>query len=129
MSAGDAGTEGAGSPMPPAHHAAPSGTSDAAARSVAPRTPTQRQRVLAAILAAGTHGLTDDEGERQTGIRPQTYTPRRGELVKAGRVIATGRRRRTRRQFTATVWIAAEFAEATEPAAHAPERPRAGGTP
>lgn len=96
---------------PPAHHNAPKGTSDEAARRIAPVAPNQRGRVLAAITEAGTHGLTDDEGERITKMLPQSYTPRRGELVRLGLVVNSGRKRPTASGCPAAVWIAAEYAE------------------
>lgn len=96
------------SPLPPAHRNAPPGTSDAAARWVAPFTGTMRERVYAYIAACGSNGATDDEGETALGIRPQSYTPRRGELVNAGRVVDSGRRRPTASGSPAAVWIAVE---------------------
>ena len=95
-------------PEPPAHRHAPHGTSEVAARMVRHRTPNQRARVLAAIRAAGPSGLTDDEGERQTGLRPQSYTPRRGELVAAGLVRDSGKRRPTASGCPAAVWLAVD---------------------
>lgn len=95
-------------PTPPAHHNAPPGTSDAAARSIAPLTGTLRERVLAFIRDRGPDGATDDEGEQALDLRPQTYTPRRGELVQLGCVIDSGRRRPTASGRSAAVWIVPE---------------------
>lgn len=103
-------TDARRSPLPPAHHNAPPGTSDAAARWVAPFTPNMRERVYAFILDRGQDGATDDEGEAALGIKPQSYTPRRGELVADGRVVDSGRRRKTTSGTPAAVWIAAERA-------------------
>ncbi len=100
---------------PPAHRNAPPGTSDEAARMAKPRAARDRARILAAIREAGPHGLTDDEGEARLGIIPQTYTPRRGELVKAGLVVASGKRRKTTRGCPAAAWIASEYAEGVTP--------------
>lgn len=97
--------------FPPARHDGPE-TSHQAARKVAPRTPTMRERVLACIVAAGSRGLTDAEGERVSGMRSQSWTPRRGELVKQGRVIDSGERRTTESGCEAIVWVAVEHAKA-----------------
>lgn len=96
---------------PPAHHNAPPGTSEVAARSVRGFTGAQRARVLAFIASRGPHGATDDEGESALGIKPQTYTPRRGELVKAGFVVDSGVRRPTASGRPAAVWIVRRHAE------------------
>ncbi len=91
---------------PPARRNAPPGTSDVAANRIAGHTRNLRARVLAFIIAQGPHGATDDEGETALGIKPQTYTPRRGELVKLGLVRDSGRRRPTPSGRPAAVWIA-----------------------
>ena len=97
-------------PPLPAHHNAPAGTSEAAAWSMTPHAPRVRERILELIRAAGPRGVIDDDGEAALSIKPQTYTPRRGELVTAGLVVDSGRRRRTESGRTAAVWIAAEHA-------------------
>jgi hypothetical protein len=66
-----------------------------------------RERVLTHIHAAGPLGSTDEEGARALGMRMQTYTPRRGELVRDGRVRDSGIRRRTKAGRWAIVWVAA----------------------
>ncbi len=93
-------------PAPPYRKNAPPGTSDAAARMIAGHTPTLRHRILELIRARGEHGLTDDEGEAALGIIPQTYTPRRGELVRLGLVRDSGERRATQTGRPAAVWVA-----------------------
>ncbi|MEO1584199.1 MAG: hypothetical protein AAFR96_06465 [Planctomycetota bacterium] len=100
-----------GDPQPPAHRHAPHGTSEVAARMIRHRAPGQRARVLAAIRAAGSEGLTDDEGERQTGLKPQSYTPRRNELAKAGLIRDTGTRRPTESGRPAAVWVTTDDGE------------------
>ncbi len=103
-------------PLPPAHHNAPPGTSDAAARWIAPYTGPMRERVYAFIRDRGPLGATDDEGEATLGMKPQSYTPRRGELAKAGRIVMTGDKRPTASGCKAAVWIASEHAEpSTDP--------------
>ena len=91
--------------VPPAHHNAPAGTSEVAAERIAGHAKTLRARVLAYIIGQGAHGVTDDEGEAALGIKPQTYTPRRGELVAQGLVVDSGRRRKTTSGRPAAVWI------------------------
>lgn len=91
---------------PPAHHNAPPGTSSVAADRIAGHARTLRAAVLRFIVAQGPHGATDDEGEAALGIKPQTYTPRRGELVALGLVVDSGRRRNTSSDRPAAVWIA-----------------------
>jgi hypothetical protein len=103
----------AGLPLiPPAHHNAPVGTSSVAADRIAGHAKHLRSRVLAFIVEQGAHGATDDEGEAVLGIKCQTYTPRRGELVKLRLVVDSGRRRNTASGRPAAVWIAATLAHA-----------------
>jgi hypothetical protein len=71
-----------------------------------------RGRVLAFIMAKGADGATDDEGESELGIKPQTYTPRRGELVAMGLVVDSGVRRATGSGCRAVVWVVAHHARA-----------------
>tara|TARA_R110002111_G_scaffold240492_1_gene302150 strand:- start:160 stop:570 length:411 start_codon:yes stop_codon:yes gene_type:complete len=91
---------------PPSHHNAPEGTSEVAAARIATFSPNQRERVFEAILSAGARGLTDEEGETITGIKTQSYTPRRGELVSGRLIRDTGERRKTQSGCTAAVWVA-----------------------
>lgn len=113
---------------PPAPHNAPAGTSSIAARRIAGHTPKLRARVLAYIVGRGADGATDDEGEAALGIKPQTYTPRRGELVALGLVVDSTRRRKTGSGRPAAVWIAATFATAG-PVASGDARGPEGGKP
>ncbi len=91
---------------PPARHNAPAGTSHVAADRIAGHAKDLRARVLAYIIAQGPHGATDDEGETALAIKPQTYTPRRGELVGLGMVRDSERRRPTASGRPAAVWVA-----------------------
>ncbi|MFZ2874575.1 MAG: hypothetical protein WAZ94_08840 [Phycisphaerales bacterium] len=90
---------------PPARHNAPPGTSGVAADRIAGHAKDLRARVLAFIVGQGPHGVTDDEGETALGIKCQTYTPRRGELVALGLVVDSGRRRNTASGRPAAVWV------------------------
>ncbi len=95
---------------PPARHNAPSGTSGVAADRIAGHAKDLRARVLAFIVEQGPHGATDDEGEAALGIKPQTYTPRRGELVALRLVVDSGRRRNTASGRPAAVWVTTNHA-------------------
>jgi hypothetical protein len=103
---------------PPAHHNAPAGTSGVAADRIARHAKDLRARVLAFIVEQGPHGATDDEGEAVLGIKPQTYTPRRGELVRLRLVVDSGRRRNTASGRPAAVWVTPN---------HAPPAPKPEG--
>lgn len=92
---------------PPAHHAAPFGTSSVAAKQAAPRCPSARSRLLKEFERAGSYGLTDEEGESALDLKSQSYTPRRRELVQLGLVIDSGQRRHTTSGRPAAVWILA----------------------
>lgn len=96
--------------IPPARRNAPVGTSDVAAGRIAEYANILRTRVFAFIVQQGPHGATDDEGEAALGIKPQTYTPRRGELVALGLVVDSGRRRDTASGRPAAVWVTPEHA-------------------
>jgi len=96
-------------PAPPARRTAPETTHEAARR-IRGHAPTLRRRVLAAIREAGACGLTDAEGQAATGITPQSYGPRRGELAKLGEVADSGRRRKTPSGRRAIVWTTPEHA-------------------
>ncbi len=99
---------------PPARHNAPAGTSGVAAGRIAGHAKDLRARVLAFIVEQGPHGATDDEGEAVLGIKPQTYTPRRGELVALRLVVDSGRRRNTASGRPAAVWVTPNHAPKPE---------------
>jgi hypothetical protein len=81
-------------------------TSIAAYRNLGPESRTQAARILALIIEVGAHGLTDEEGGIALGIKPQSYTPRRGELTDAGLVRDSGRKRPTSSGCGAIIWVA-----------------------
>lgn len=64
-----------------------------------------REKVFNLIAARGPYGCTDDEVEVLLGMRHQTVSARRRELVLANRVIDSGIRRTTRSGRTAIVWL------------------------
>lgn len=81
-------------------------TSRAARLAVAPRTGTQRERVLRYLLA---NPATDEAIETALGL---SHTPRRLELVEGGWVEDSGQRRPTTRKTNAVVWRATDRARA-----------------
>lgn len=88
---------------PPAEPLDLAGTSRAAADSALANSSAMRSKVLGAIRTAGA-GMTDDEVERALGLRHQTASARRRELVLLGLVRDSGRRRRTSSGRMAAVW-------------------------
>lgn len=81
-----------------------SDTSREAAEKAAPRAMTDSQRVLALFQKWPAIGFTDEELIRFTGMNPSTARPRRIDLVKAGLVRDSGRRRKTLSGSWAVVW-------------------------
>jgi hypothetical protein len=73
-------------------HTDPTTSHDAGA-DVAPRTGTQRWRLLKAIAAAGDAGLTNEEAAELTGIALRSSGPRLAELKHGGWIAATGKTR------------------------------------
>lgn len=89
-------------------------TSALAADAIEPQKLTLRDRVHAALCAArdaGEIGLTDDEIEVVTGLKHQTASARRRELVLLSQVVDSGERRKTRSGRLATVWRVVEVNE------------------
>ena len=91
-------------PPLPAHNGRP--TSRAAAESMRDSARTLRAKVLWHLVAVGPVGATDEEIQRALDMNANTERPRRIELVEAGRVISSGRTRKTNAGRTATVWVA-----------------------
>ena len=87
-------------------------TSHDAADRVGQRLSITQARVLAALIAAGSRGLTDDELDNAAtfeDLRPTTARKRRTELARAGLVVPSGTRDRQ------IVWVAVR--PGTHPAA------------
>lgn len=99
---------------PPARHNAPAGTSSVAADRIAGHAYTLRARFLAFIVEQGQHGATYDEREAVLGIKSQTYTPRRGELVSLGLAVDSVRRRNSASGRPAAVWVTTNQASKPE---------------
>lgn len=100
--------------QPPSHRNAPTGTSTVAAEAIRGQAAHLRALVLAEITRRGEAGATDEEVQAALGMQGNTQRPRRGELVAAGLVVDSGRRRPTRSGKPAAVWVAAEFARAAQ---------------
>jgi hypothetical protein len=81
-------------------------TSRDAAYFNAPRRGTQRERVIAALLACQYTGATRDELAEMLDMRPNVLTPRVWELVKGGFAEETSRTRKTRDGAQAVVLVA-----------------------
>lgn len=90
----------------PPHEQTP--TSAAAASSMRGSAQPIRDQVLKLIVASGYSGRTDDELEELLGMRHQTISARRRELVLLGEIIDSGLTRKTRSGRQATRWIGAE---------------------
>ena len=84
-------------------------TSRAAAWAVAPRTGTQRRKVLVAIAYKP---RTDEELQADLAMSGNTERPRRVELVEGGWIEDSGERRKTRAGDDAIVWSLTEKARA-----------------
>jgi transcription initiation factor IIE alpha subunit len=84
-----------------------SDTSYAAARSVRHTAPAQREQVFATLYARGPS--TAEELEVVLGLAGNSIRPRLVELRRDGRVVDTGRRRRTQSRRYAVVWAVAEI--------------------
>jgi transcription initiation factor IIE alpha subunit len=83
-----------------------SDTSYAAARSVRHTVPAQRELVFGMLVARGPS--TAEELEVGLGLAGNSIRPRLVELRRDGRVVDTGRRRRTQSRRYAVVWAVAE---------------------
>lgn len=88
--------------------AQPRATQVAAAARALPRSGTQRRRVYDQIVRAGQDGLTDEEIGAFLRLSLNSVRPRRLELVEAGLVADSSRRRDTQGKNPAIVWIANE---------------------
>lgn len=83
----------------------PADTQVEAAARVAPKTPTQRQRVHTFIGSRGPMGATDEEIGYALNLSQNSVRPRRLELVEAGLVKDSERRRNTVGGNPAIVWV------------------------
>lgn len=89
--------------QPPSVHGE---TSEAAAEAIKPHRVAQWRKIHDRLVLAGWDGLTDQEIQHATNLDPSTERPRRGELVDAGLIYDSGRKRRTLSGRRAIVWVA-----------------------
>lgn len=80
-------------------------TSKAAAETMRPDAATDRMEVLNLLLRALV-GMTDEEIQLSLKLNPSTERPRRIELVRAGKVRDSGKKRATKSGRLATIWEA-----------------------
>jgi hypothetical protein len=85
-----------------------SDTSMAAAQSIQGDAARLRALVFEAIHKTGVDGLTCDGAEALLALSHQTCSPRFWELHKAGLIVDSGRRRKTRSNRTAVVYVATQ---------------------
>lgn len=102
-------------------------TSRAAAAEGVERAETARERVYDWIARRGGAGATDDEIEAALGMRHQTASARRRELVLAGRVFDSGCTRPTRSGAGAAIWLVRGGAVQKQTDSH--KKQESGGTP
>ena len=89
-------------------HAKGSETSREAALRITPRAGSLRHLVLGFIWSRGERGATDAEVEEALGLRHQTASARRRELVIGGFVRNSGEKRKTPSGCRASVWVLAK---------------------
>ncbi len=99
--------------LPPVRRDAPD-TSRKAAHKIAGHAATLRIKVYNVLRERGDHGATDQEIQIALDLPSNTQIPRRWELVKAGLVVASGKKRKTASNCLATVWVLSEFASKPE---------------
>jgi hypothetical protein len=85
-------------------------TSREAYESIEDDAPTLRVKVYQLAEVRQLNGITCDEAEIVFAGRHQTISPRFTELTKAGALIDSGKRRKTRSGRNAIVWIAKKYA-------------------
>lgn len=85
-------------------------TEQRAADLIAPKTGTWRRRVLDEIALSDGDGLSDYELHKILGGLLYTIAPRRGELLRSGWIVDSGKRRKTNSGSTAIVWTLSDVA-------------------
>jgi hypothetical protein len=86
-------------------------TSEDAADSMESEAATLRAQVYKFIKALGEKGATDEEVQLATNMVGNTQRPRRRELQLKGRVVDSGRTRKTQSGRNAVVWVSHRFAK------------------
>jgi hypothetical protein len=95
-------------------------TREAAHAQVRPSKRANYARILDYAAQCASRGFTADEVAVDFGCSYNHTSPRIGELVRAGELIVTGRRRRTRSGCLARVYVAKQFAQQRRADAPAP---------
>lgn len=85
-------------------------TSRLAALKVAPTSGTKRRAVLVEVIAARSHGITDDALSYQLQMPPNTLRPRRVELVEGGWIQPGDREAESFYGNKAIAWVATQKA-------------------
>jgi hypothetical protein len=91
-------------PYPDGPGSKTSGTSRDAAKAIAAGSADVREQVYAAIAAAEPFGLTADQAAAAVERKPSYVRPRCSELIAAGRIVASGARRRNESGLSANVY-------------------------
>lgn len=84
-------------------------TSEAAARAVQTRAPTQRQKLVAYLLEQGPEGATTDQLKQISGLGNSSVCPRLRELHRDGEVVCLTEVRKTRKGLYAYVYVLPEY--------------------
>jgi hypothetical protein len=89
-------------------YVAHSDTSKASAADIESKAKTLRAEVLGFIRISGRYGATDEELQIALNMNPNTERPRRVELVERGLVVDSGKKRKTKSNRQAVVWVCNE---------------------
>lgn len=89
------------------------GASEDAAQAIAEHAPTLRDRLDELFDRVET--MTADEGAELLGAEIWSVRPRFSELVRMGRIVDAGVRRKNKSGMTATAWKRAAFLPVTQP--------------
>jgi len=85
-------------------------TSKEAAKAIVASAATLRSQIFKFLQERGEYGATDLEISAALGMKLSTVNPRRGELVDAGKVADSGRKRKTPSGRMSIVWVLKEHA-------------------
>ncbi len=88
-------------------------TSRAAAKRIKPMVPGQKKTIFDLILSVGRNGLTAEQISDETGISGDSVRPRLLCLEKDGRIMRSGRTRKTRARREAEIWEACGISQSS----------------
>ncbi len=100
----------------PAQQHSPTSQEAAAAMDQSGRLNALRRSVLDFVLLMGEEGATDEEIQVSIPMKPNTERPRRVELVRAGLIRDSGKKRKGTSGHQAVVWVAIPQKEKTDEA-------------